>query len=136
MRGPPGDGGRRLRRALVNVQLALSPVGDYLLPELRPLTTGLFLILNLPTIRRAFQALRRYHYNLSVLRAAMGVLTLLQARYTPDSVMAKLLDSWPRWSEARRRAAERRFLARLRSYPRRVWAERSDAQTEKPSRLA
>lgn len=123
---------RRLNRVVVNAQLALSPLSDAYLPGLRPLTTGLFLVLNLPAVRRAFQALCRFRYNLSVLRAAMGVLTLYRGSYTSDSVMAKLLEIWPRWTEAQCRTAERRFLARLRGYPRRVWVKRGNAQTEIP----
>ena len=125
---PPAE--LTVERVLVTANLAIAPVSDLVFPPLGVANLALVTTVNTPTLRRAWSAVRRGVFNLSVLHAGMGLLSFITYHFLPEAVMHWLLDYWPAAVRKRKRLSERRFLARFRRSPRQVWVERGGAQTE------
>ena len=119
-----------VNRVLNTANLAIAPVADFVFPPLGIANLALGTVINRPTLRRAWSALRRGTFNLSVLHGGMGLLSFVTYQFLSEGVMGWLLDYWPDAVGNRRRQSERRFLARFRRCPRQVWVERGGAQTE------
>ena len=117
-------------RLLNTANLAIAPVSDFVFPPLGIANLALGIVINRPTLRRAWSALRRGTFNLSVLHGGMGLLSFATYQFLSEGVMGSLLDAWPDVVESRRRQSQRRFLRRFRRSPRQVWVERGGAQTE------
>ena len=125
---PPSE--LTVNRVLTTANLAIAPVADFVFPPLGIANLALVTSINRPTLRRAWSALRRGTFNLSVLHGSMGLLSFVTYEFLSEGVMHSLLDYWPDVVEKQRRQSERRFLSRFRRSPRQVWVERGGAQTE------
>ena len=122
------------RRAVINMNLTLAPISDYLAPEIGYLNAVCTTLLNYRNVGQAFRAIRKGRIGMSALHSAMYFMGLIAFEFLGDAVMYWTSEFWPRQVARLRREVQRQFLARYRRYPRRVWVERggAGAQVEIP----
>lgn len=119
-----------LKEAMVNANLVLSPVSDFLFPPLGLANVVLVGSLNRSHIVPAWRDLRQGRANLHLLYLSIGALTLLTYSFFAAAVMYWLLLFWPRKARQLRQQYEAAFLARYRRRPRRVWVEEKGSVIE------
>jgi hypothetical protein len=120
----------KLTGLMVNTNLVLAPVADFLFPPLGFVNLALTALISLKSIPRAFLSLRRGKFTVELLYLASAVFTGLTFEFLPAAVMYWFLRFWPRRSGQLYDLHQSRFLARYRRRPRRVWVERDGAALE------
>jgi hypothetical protein len=122
--------GPKLSGLMVNTNLALAPIADFLFPPLGMVNLALTSIISLKYIPRALASLRKGKFTVEVLYLASTVLTGLTFQFLPAAVMYWFMRFWPRRSGQLYDLHHSKFLARYRHRPRRVWVERDGAFVE------
>jgi hypothetical protein len=128
--GPSEVAPRRFKEALVNANLALSPISDFLFPPLGLVNAVLVGTINRSHIVPAIRDLRQGRTNLHLLYLSIGALTLLTFSFFAAGVMYWLLLFWPRKAKQLRQEYEANFLSLYRRRPRRVWVEKNGSVIE------
>lgn len=118
------------RKRLVDTNLALAVVSDFLFPPARFLSIATLWLLNLRHVRPSMEALRNWKVNLHVLYSTIALLTLLSLSFIGSAVMYWMFEFWPRRVKSLRDAATARFLAGLKRCPRSVWVDRDGTEME------
>ncbi len=121
---------RNLSGLMVNANLALAPVSDFLFPPLGMVNLALTATISLKYIPRALLSLRKGKFTVELLYLASAVFTGLTFEFLPAAVMYWFMRFWPRRSGQLYELHQSRFLARYRWRPRRVWVERDGASVE------
>jgi hypothetical protein len=111
----------KLSGFLVNTNLALAPISDFLFPPLGTVNLALTTVIGLKYIPRALLSLRRGKFTVELLYLASTILTGLTFEFLPAAVMYWFMRFWPRRSGQLYELHHSRFLARYRHRPRRVW---------------
>jgi E1-E2 ATPase len=119
-----------VRGALVAINLALSPISDFLFPPLKLANAVLVWLLNAGHVVPAVRGLRERRCNLELLYLCVGACTLLTFHFFAAAVMYAALEGWPALVRRLRAEGRRQFLARYHRRPRRVWMERDGALVE------
>jgi cation transport ATPase len=122
------------RRQLVNTNLVLAVLSDFLLPPARLFSVVTLWMLNVRHARPALRAIRELKVNLDLLYSTIACLTLLSVSFIASGVMYWMLDFWPRRVKQLRETESRKFLASLNRCPRSVWVERNGTEMEMPVR--
>ena len=118
------------RSAIINTNLVLAPVTDYLMPVVGVANLFLGGLLNFRNIKHAYNALRKGRFTLSALHSTMYGMGFIAYEFLGDALKAWTSEHWPRRVARLRQESQRKFLARYRRYPRRVWVERTGVQVE------
>jgi hypothetical protein len=120
----------KLPGLMVNTNLALAPVADFLFPPLGMVNLALTALISLKYIPRALFSLRKGKFTVELLYLASAVFTGLTFEFLPAAVMYWFMRFWPRRSGQLYELHHSKFLARYRRRPRRVWVERDGASVE------
>jgi E1-E2 ATPase len=120
----------KLTGLMVNANLVLAPVADFLFPPLGIVNLALTALISLKSIPRALLSLRKGKCTVELLYLASAVFTGLTFEFLPAAVMYWFMRFWPRRSGQLYDLHQSRFLARYRRRPRRVWVERDGAALE------
>ncbi len=120
----------RFRKVLVNTNLALALVSDYLFAPARIASVFTLWLLNIRHVWPAYRSLRAGRFNLDVLYTTIAFLTLLSLSFTGSALMYWLLEFWPARVKQLRDTETAKFLARIRRCPRTAWIERGGAEME------
>jgi hypothetical protein len=115
---------------MVNANLALAPLADFLFPPLGMINLALTSLISLKYIPRALVSLRKGKFTVELLYLASTLFTGLTFEFLPAAVMYWFLRFWPRRSGQLYELHHSKFLARYRRRPRRVWVERGGASVE------
>jgi hypothetical protein len=115
---------------MVNTNLALAPLADFLFPPLGMVNLVLTSLISLKYIPRALLSLRQGKFTVELLYLASTVLTGLTFEFLPAAVMYWFMRFWPRRSGQLYELHHSKFLARYRRQPRRVWVERDGVSLE------
>jgi E1-E2 ATPase len=115
---------------MVNANLALAPIADFLFPPLGMVNLALTSLISLKYIPRALLSLRKGKFSVELLYLASTIFTGLTFEFLPAAVMYWFLRFWPRRSGQLYELHHSKFLARYRRRPRRVWVERDGASVE------
>ena len=119
---------------LVNANVILAPIADYLFPPLGIINVVLVWLINRVHLQPAWADLRKGRANLHLLYFTIGGLTLISFSFFSAAVMYWLMSFWHRQTKALREHFEDDFLSRYQRYPRRVWTESGSVTVQ--SRLA
>jgi hypothetical protein len=119
-----------LSGVMVNTNLALAPLADFLFPPLGMVNLVLTSLISLKYIPRALLSLRQGKFTVELLYLASTVLTGLTFEFLPAAVMYWFMRFWPRRSGQLYELHHSKFLARYRRQPRRVWVERDGVSLE------
>jgi hypothetical protein len=122
--------GPKLSNSMVNANLALAPIADFLFPPIGLVNFALTGLLSLKYIPRALLSLRKGKFTAELLYLASAVLTCLTFEFLPAAVMYWFMRFWPRRSGELYELHYSKFLARYRRRPRRVWVEREGVSVE------
>jgi hypothetical protein len=120
----------KLSGLMVNTNLALAPIADFLFPPLGMVNLALTSLISLKYIPHAFLSLRKGKFTVELLYLASTVLTGITFEFLPAAVMYWFMRFWPRRSGHLYDLHHSKFLARYRRRPRRVWVERDGASVE------
>jgi hypothetical protein len=120
----------KLTGLMVNANLVLAPVADFLFPPLGIINLALTALISLKYIPRALLPLRKGKFTVELLYLASAVFTGLTFEFLPAAVMYWFMRFWPRRSGQLYELHHSKFLARYRRRPRRVWVERDGALVE------
>jgi hypothetical protein len=120
----------RLSGLMVNANLGLAPLADFLFPPLGIVNLALTSLISLKYIPRALLSLRKGKFTVELLYLASTVFTGLTFEFLPAAVMYWFMRFWPRRSGQLYELHHSKFLARYRRRPRRVWVERDGASVE------
>jgi hypothetical protein len=115
---------------MVNANLALAPIADFLFPPLGMVNLALTSLISLKYLPRALLSLRKGKFTVELLYLASTLFTGLTLEFLPAAVMYWFLRFWPRRSGQLYELHQSKFLARYRRRPRRVWVERDGAAVE------
>lgn len=118
------------RGRLVDTNLALAILSDFLFPPARVFSVVTLWLLNARHARPTIRSLRALKFDLHVLYSAIAFLTLLSFSFIASALMYWMFEFWPRRVKALRDAETKKFLARLKRCPRSVWVERGGTETE------
>ncbi len=121
---------RAAANILVNTQVLLSPISDYLAPPLGIVNALLLPLLNVGNARRAVTGFRKGVFSLSALHTSMAFLGFFAFEFFGDALMGWAFKHWPKRAGRLKREKQRQFLARFRRFPRRVWVERDGFERE------
>ncbi|MCE0496699.1 MAG: hypothetical protein LV481_01955 [Methylacidiphilales bacterium] len=130
MVGPTEIARQPFKEAVINANLALSPISDFLFPPVGLANAVLVGAINRSHIMPAFRDLRHGRTNLHLLYLSIGGLTLLTFNFFAAAVMYWLLLFWPREAKRLRQQYETDFLSSYRRRPLRVWVERKGSVIE------
>ncbi len=130
MAGPKEVPRQPFKEAMVNANLILAPVSDFIFPPLGLVNALLVGSINRSHIVPAWRDLRMGRTNLHLLYLSIGTLTLFTFSFFAASVMYWLLLFWPRKARQLRQRYESKFLGRYRQRPRRVWVEEKGSVIE------
>jgi hypothetical protein len=119
-----------LRGLMVNTNLMLAPLADFLFPPLGMVNLALTTLISLKYLPRALFSLRKGKFTVELLYLASAIFTGLTFQFLPAAVMYWLLRFWPRRTGQLYDLHQSKFLARYRRRPRRVWVERDGASVE------
>jgi hypothetical protein len=119
-----------LRGLMVNTNLVLAPLADFLFPPLGMVNLALTVLISLKYIPRALFSLRKGKFTVELLYLASAVFTGLTFQFMPAAVMYWFFRFWPRRTGQLYDLHHSKFLARYRRRPRRVWVERDGASVE------
>jgi hypothetical protein len=122
--------GPRLSGLMVNANLALAPLADFLFPPLGMVNLVLTSLISLKYIPRALRSLQKGKFTVELLYLASTLFTGLTFEFLPAAVMYWFMRFWPRRSGQLYELHHSKFLARYRRRPRRVWVERDGASVE------
>jgi len=120
----------QFRKRLVDTNLALAVVSDFLLPPARALSMVTLWMLNVRHARPMIDGLRNWKANLDLLYSTVALLTLLSMSFIGSAVMYWTFEFWPRRVKSLREAEIAKFLARLKRCPRLVWVDRDGTEME------
>jgi hypothetical protein len=120
----------KLSGVMVNTNLALAPLADFLFPPLGMVNLVLTALISLKYIPRALLSLRKGKFTVELLYLASTVLTGLTFEFLPAAVMYWFMRFWPRRSGQLYELHHSKFLGRYRRRPRRVWVERDGVSLE------
>jgi hypothetical protein len=115
---------------MVNTNLALAPLADFLFPPLGMVNLALTALISLKYLPRALLSLRKGKFTAELLYLASTVLTGLTFQFTAAAVMYWFMRFWPRRSGQLYELHHSKFLGRYRRRPRRVWVERDGVAVE------
>ena len=118
------------RRHLVDTNLALAVLSDFLFPPAQLLSVVTLWMLNVRHFRPTIRSLRTFKVNLDVLYSTVAFLTLLSLSFIGSAVMYWMFEFWPRRVKHLREAEMSKFLARLKRCPRSVWVDRDGTEME------
>ncbi len=118
------------RKHLVDTNLALAVLSDFLFPPARFLSVISLWLLNAKHVRPTIRSLREWRFNTEVLYSTVACLTLISLSFIGSALMYWMFEFWPRRVKALREAETAKFLARLKRCPHSVWVERSGAEME------
>jgi hypothetical protein len=118
------------RGHLVDTNLALAVLSDFLFPPARLLSVLTLWMLNARHVRPAARSLRNWKVNLDVLYSVIGLLTLLSLSFIASAIMYWMFEFWPRRVKRLREAEVSQFLARMQRSPRSVWVDREGTEME------
>jgi hypothetical protein len=119
-----------LRRHMVNTNLALALISDFLFPPARLLSMISLWYLNVRHVKPAIRSIREGKANLDVLYCTIATLTLLSLSFIASGLMYWMFEFWPRRVKLLREAETAKFLAALKRCPRSAWVEREGAEME------
>jgi len=119
-----------IRRALINANLVLAPIADFVFAPLGFINALFVYLLNLEHVGGAIRGFRERRCNLELLYLCIGAATLYSFSFFGAAVMYWMLDFWPRATLRIRRESERQFLAQYRRRPWRIWVENDGALLE------
>jgi hypothetical protein len=122
--------GPKFSGLMVNTNLALAPIADFLFPPLGMVNLALTSLISLKYIPHALLSLRKGKFTVELLYLASTVFTGLTFEFLPAAVMYWCMRFWPRRSGQLYELHHSKFLARYRRRPRRVWVERDGASVE------
>jgi hypothetical protein len=120
----------KLSGLMVNTNLALAPLADFLFPPLGLVNLALTALISLKYVPRALLSLRNGKFTVELLYLASTVLTGVTFQFLPAAVMYWFMRFWPRRSGQLYELHHSKFLGRYRRRPRRVWVERDGASVE------
>jgi hypothetical protein len=120
----------KLSSLMVNTNLALAPLADFLFPPLGVVNLALTALISLKYLPRALFSLRKGKFTVELLYLASTVLTGLTFQFTPAAFMYWFMGFWPRRSGQLYELHHSKFLGRYRRRPRRVWVERDGVSVE------
>ena len=123
-----------LKRALIQANLALAPIADYVFPPLGLANAALVIGLSANHVGPAARRLAQGKAGLDLLYSCIALCTLSTFTFLPSALMYWLLTYWPELTKKVRQEGELNFLARLRRRPRRVLVERSGEAVDIPVR--
>jgi len=115
---------------LVNANLALAPLADFLFPPIGMINLALTAIISLKYIPRALLSLQKGKFTVELLYLASAVFTGITFEFLPAAVIYWFMRFWPRRTEQLYELHHAKFLARYHRIPRRVWVERDGASVE------
>jgi hypothetical protein len=118
------------RKQLVDTNLALAVLSDFLLPPARLLSVATLWMLNARHFEPTVRAVRTWKVNLHVLYTTIALLTLFSFSFIGSAVMYWTFEFWPRRVKKLREAELAKFLARLKRCPRSVWVDRDRTEME------
>ncbi len=118
------------RGHLVDTNLALAVLSDFLFPPARLLSVVTLWMLNARHVRPSWRSLRNGKVNLDVLYTTIGCLTLLSLSFIASALMYWMFEFWPRRVKRLREAEVSRFLARMKRCPHSVWVDREGTEME------
>jgi E1-E2 ATPase len=118
------------RRLIVNANLGLAIISDYVFPAVGYFNAACTSLLNYRNVQQAWASLRQGTFTLSALHSTLYGMGLIAFDWIGDAVMYWTSEFWPRRVNRLRQESQRQFLARYRACPRRVWVERGGAQIE------
>jgi hypothetical protein len=119
-----------IRHNLVQSNLALAVVSDFLLPAVRPLSILTLWLLNASHVIPAWRSVLRRKFNLHVLYCSIAFLTLISMHFMESAIMYWMLDFWPRLARRLREGETARLTARMNRRPRSAWVERGKSEVE------
>ena len=119
-----------IRSTVVNTNLALAPIAEFVFPPLGVVNVFLVALLSARHVFPAYRALANRRFNLDLLYLCNGVAAVLTGAFFAAALMSWLLEFWPRLLKRLRREAERKLLARYRRRPRKVWLDRDGTTVE------
>ncbi len=133
-RGPLADGPNlplpSVRDVLVNANLVLAAITDFLFPPLGIANIALTATLSAGYIPRALASLREKRMTLELLYLTIASLTIITYEFLPAALMYWLMRYWPRRTGQLYDSHYSRFLSRYRLRPRRVWIDRAGTAIE------
>jgi len=127
--GPPRAALDR-RDAIVNANLLLAPISDFLFPELAVANATLVIMINAHKVPRAFSALRHGKFTLELLSVYVAALAIISTEFFPAAIVYWLMRFWPRRANALYKLHHTRFVNRYQLRPRRVWTDGDGVSVE------
>ncbi len=118
------------RELLVQGNLAVAPVADFLFPPAGLANVGFTWLLSRGFVSHALSALEQGRYTLELLYLVIAGLTVVTYQFLPSALMYWLMQFWPRRSRQLCDARHADFIARYRYRPRRVWIDRGGLSVE------
>ena len=118
------------RRRLVEANLVLAVLSDYIFPQTGLLNVVALWLLNAKHVRPAIRSLSAWRLNLDVLYSAIAFLTLVSFSFIGSALMYWMFEFWPRRVKRLRDAETAKFLARLKRSPRSVWVDKGGTEME------
>jgi hypothetical protein len=115
----------KLRPALIQTNLVLAPIADYVFPPLGWASAAVVTTLGVGHLGPAVARWKQKRTGLDILYACICFCTLSTFTFLPSALMYGLLQFWPRQSKKIRKENEVNFLARLRRLPRRVLVDQA-----------
>lgn len=119
----PGEG-------LVNANLALAPISDFLFPSLGIVNVALMGLIGVSNVPKAVLGLRQGKFTLELLSTVIAALSVFTMEFLPAAIMYWLTRYWPRRATELYKLHHTRFVARYQFRPRRVWTERDGISVE------
>jgi hypothetical protein len=115
---------------IVNTNLAVAPLADFLFPQLGLVNLALMVIISLKPVPRALRSLRQGKFSVELIGLGGAVLTAVTYQFLPAAVMFWFMRFWPQKVIKHYELHQRKFLARYRLLPGRVWIERNGVSAE------
>ena len=120
----------KVKDVLVNSNLAIAALTDFLFPPLGIANIALTGTLGVGYVPRALLALREGKVTLELLYLVIASFTILTYEFLPAAIMYWLMRYWPRRSQQLYDSHYSRFLSRYRLRPRRVWVDHAGTAVE------
>jgi hypothetical protein len=118
------------RKHLVDINLGLAVLSDFLFAPARVLSVLSLWTLNARHVDAALRSVRRGKTNLDTLYVSIAFLTLLSLSFIGSAVMYWTLEFWPRRVKRLRESETAKFMARLKTCPRSAWVQRDGSEME------
>jgi hypothetical protein len=127
--GPPRHQ-PKTRETVVNVNLAIAPISDFVFPPLGVANVALMGVLGAANLPRGIAALRKGKLSLELLSTVIAALSVITMEFLPAALMYWLLKFWPQRATELYKLHHTRFVARYQLRPRHVWTERDGVLVE------